>query len=144
MQEAHEDKIKQFVRKESLQELFCDLNDYNSEYLQDSLFYFGTLKAFRYSPSRINIALGWASVFIAGVLAIIHILVCLYFYKLYCFYIALTATTIIFMFAIITLILCYMKNYIKGGKPNKPKLKQVSKWNVKKIFRLFKTKVTFN
>ena len=129
VQEAHEDKIKQFVENnESLQELYCKLDDY--EYpnakkilgnkqmnlnLKDGLFVFGQLKAFRYSPSKINIALGWISAFVAILLIIVYMLMWLYCIKFYCFYTALVTIATIFIFTILILLLYFMKNYLKGG-----------------------------
>lgn len=65
VQEAHEEHIKKLVEKDTdlqnLKGIYCDLRDY--EYLGESenLFSFGVLTPFRYSPSKINIALGWIS-----------------------------------------------------------------------------------
>ena len=132
VQEAHEDKIKQFVENnESLQELYCKLDDY--EYpnakkilgnkqmnlnLKDGLFVFGQLKAFRYSPSKINIALGWFSVFMAILLMTIHISICLYPHikQLHCCLIVLIWLIIICISIKLIAMFCSLKKYIKGGE----------------------------
>ena len=76
VQEAHEKQIENFIEEnKDLKILYCNLKDY--EYLSKSekLFSFGVLTPFRYSPSKINIALGWVSFVVAIILLVIHICV---------------------------------------------------------------------
>ena len=85
VQEAHESCIDKFIKKnKDLKELFCNLNEY--EYLNSNKIcgyrqrnpklsgIFGIFSAFRYSPSKINIALGWLSLIASFILLNIHIL----------------------------------------------------------------------
>ncbi len=125
VQEAHEKHIKNLVEKDTdlqkLKGIYCDLRDY--EYLSESknLFSFGVLTPFRYSPSKINIALGWFSVYLAGVLMTIHILIPLFAsVKLLCNLPIATLIVIAIMCAIVEIVLILyvfhkMKDYLKGG-----------------------------
>lgn len=91
VQEAHEEHIKNFdFQNDNIKNLFCDLDSYeyveriNSKIdtkdktlnpkLKDSLFFRGVLQPYRYSPSKINIALGWVSCLLGIVLFIVHIM----------------------------------------------------------------------
>ncbi|MGX2983535.1 RipA family octameric membrane protein [Helicobacter sp. 23-1045] len=63
VQEAHEKHIERYTKNCDCN-LFCDLGKYETKLkhkIGRSLILCGTLKPFRYSPSRINIALGWVS-----------------------------------------------------------------------------------
>ena len=91
VQEAHEEHIKNFdFQNDNIKNLFCDLDSYeytecidsknntkdktlNSKF-NDNLLCRGVLQPYRYSPSKINIALGWVSCLIGGVLFIAHIM----------------------------------------------------------------------
>lgn len=75
VQEAHERHIQRYMRKQKCR-LFCNLNTYEkilNKNMCGDLVFCGTLKACRYSPSKINIALGWLSLFVSACLAVIHI-----------------------------------------------------------------------
>ena len=90
VQEAHErhiedlgfDKVEKMVAKNCDKRLFCDLGKYdNPPYSDDknkpmdvkeNLFFGGDLKPYRYSPSKINIALGCFSFLLAFLLIITH------------------------------------------------------------------------
>ena len=82
VQEAHERHIKDLnfdtLNKVDIdtmknQRLFCDLDIYYNKLVRDKkISVWHPLKAYRYSPSRINIALGWLSVIVSIVLGIIH------------------------------------------------------------------------
>lgn len=90
VQEAHErhikdlgfDKVEKIVAKNCDKRLFCDLGKHNNQPDNDdtnkpmevnpNLFFGGDLKPYRYSPSKINIALGCFSFLLAFLLIITH------------------------------------------------------------------------
>lgn len=75
VQEAHEEHITSFeFNNAKIKQLFCDLNIYEPilKY-KKKLSAISPLKAYPYSPSKINIALGWVSCFFAFVLMNYHI-----------------------------------------------------------------------
>ncbi len=84
VQEAHEWHIKNLQIDEvekDVKKLFCDLDSYDKckhkEYdiednISSSLFFNGDLESYRYSPSKINIALGRFSFFVSLLLIIYH------------------------------------------------------------------------
>lgn len=77
VQEAHEAKIKQYSKRYKCN-LFCDLNVYQkatSKGRQNKLSFICPLKSYRYSPSKINIALGWVSLLVSIVFLYIHLLI---------------------------------------------------------------------
>lgn len=77
VQEAHEAKIKQYSKRYKCN-LFCDLNVYQkatSKGWQNKLSFICPLKSYRYSPSKINIALGWVSLLVSIVLLYIHLFI---------------------------------------------------------------------
>lgn len=137
VQEAHEAHIKDFnFDKKDIKKLFCKLETYEYKTHQDDyndkdkkeinkdlnpkLFFGGALKAYRYSPSKINIVLGWVSACLAGALMLIHILMLLFSAKL--FYNLTTNILIIIAIVcvaveIITMfyVFCKKKDYLKGG-----------------------------
>ena len=87
VQEAHERHIDDLkfdildeidIDTKKNQRLFCDLSIYFNKLAKDKkISVYRPLKAYRYSPSRINIALGWVSVAISIILAFIHcIIIC--------------------------------------------------------------------
>lgn len=91
VQEAHEEHIKNFdFQNYDIKNLFCDLDSY--EYAKHidsqtntkdktlnpklkSLLSCGVLQPYRYSPSKINIALGWVSLLVSIVFLYIHLLI---------------------------------------------------------------------
>lgn len=91
VQEAHEEHIKNFdFQNYDIKNLFCDLDSY--EYAKHidsqtntkdktlnpklkSLLSCGVLQPYRYSPSKINIALGWVSLLVSIVLLYIHLFI---------------------------------------------------------------------
>ena len=77
VQEAHEAKIRQYSKRYK-SNLFCDLNVYQkatSKGWQNKLSFICPLKSYRYSPSKINIALGWVSLLVSIVLLYIHLFI---------------------------------------------------------------------
>lgn len=77
VQEAHEAKIKQYSKRYKCN-LFCDLNVYQkatNKGWQNKLSLICPLKSYRYSPSKINIALGWVSLLVSIVLLYIHLFI---------------------------------------------------------------------
>lgn len=77
VQEAHEAKIKQYSKRYKCN-LFCDLNVYQkatNKGWQNKLSFICPLKSYRYSPSKINIALGWVSFLVSIVLVYIHLFI---------------------------------------------------------------------
>ena len=125
VQEAHEEHINDLKFDEiDNKRLFCNLNDYEypkskinaktgqkemNENLKSSLFFrCGTTQAYRYSPSKINIALGWLSCFISFSLIGYHI-----GFAIDCSCMAIVAIVILFAtMAITTSIIGY---FLKGG-----------------------------
>ncbi len=85
VQEAHEkhidnlgfDKVDEIdIDTKTNKRLFCDLGIYNNKLAMDekvSVWY--PLKPYRYSPSRINIFLGWLSAIISIMLGIMHTMI---------------------------------------------------------------------
>ncbi len=128
VQEAHENKIRkwEFIYIE-INKIFCNLNDYKptKDKLSQDLFLCGgldnNLKAFRYSPSKINIALGWFSAVIATILCIVHTIFAM---QKYCEFASNWAVAIIVSMIVVSLIaICLMpyfvKRYLKGGEQGK-------------------------
>lgn len=120
VQEAHEKHIENFINKNDFaKELYCNLD--NNDIVKqidtnDSLVFSGILSAFRYSPSRINILLGWISLVISFALALFYILNLLSpFFKphpcvVVCGFIVIGIATIAIICSF-----CCMKDYLKGG-----------------------------
>ena len=125
VQEAHEahidnlnlDEIKEpNSNANKHKRLFCILSDYETKLkkqdkLSEKLFVNGALKAYRYSPSRINIALGWFSVLMAMMLGIVHIIAVLGYW--------------ILLVSIPILSICYIKpreQHLKSSKQNQPQI----------------------
>lgn len=128
VQEAHEEHIKHFdFQNDDIKKLFCDLDSYECAERIDSknntkdktlnpklnggLFCCGVLQPYRYSPSKINIALGWVSCLLGIVLFIVHIMniFCTTLCLVCC--IALVALIIVALYSCLTLI----KSHLKGG-----------------------------
>ena len=95
VQEAHENHIKHFdFQNNNVKKLYCDLDFYEwlehadsqsipkdktlNPKLNESIFCCGTLNPYRYSPSKINIALGWVSCLLGSVLFLVHSLSIIY------------------------------------------------------------------
>ena len=77
VQEVHEAHI---LKHNGLDCLFCDLDkyqngDYDTQNLKqaDKISFWNPLKSYRYSPSKINIALGWLSLIISTIFLYIHL-----------------------------------------------------------------------
>ena len=128
VQEAHEEHIKHFdFQNDNIKNLFCDLDSYEyvehidsknntkgktlNPKLNDRLFCCGVLQPYRYSPSKINIALGWVSCLLGGVLFITHIMSIFYTTLCPIGYAVLVALIIIALCSCLTLI----KSHLKGG-----------------------------
>lgn len=125
VQEAHERHIQRYIKKHKCR-IFCDLNTYErilNKKLCSDLVFCGTLKAYRYSPSKINIYLGWLSHFLACLLISYHI----GFYAYYIYTKIFKWSDIYYLpyviTALIMLILAFLpfcvnsmiKNRLKGG-----------------------------
>ena len=130
VQEAHEEHIKNFdFQNDNIKNLFCDLDSYEyarhtdsknntkdktiNPKLNDRLFCCGVLQPYRYSPSKINIALGWVSCLLGIVLFIVHIISI--FYTTLCL-----VWCIVFILAIFV-VLCFSSKCLKDtlrGKGN--------------------------
>ncbi len=88
VQEAHEEHIKKFdiniylpynedIKEEEKINLFCDLSKYEDSIKKENGCYLTcALKSARYSPSKINIALGYVSWFVACLALSVHIGFC--------------------------------------------------------------------
>ena len=125
VQEAHEAHIRKFDFNETEQDikkLFCELDEYEyaekqecseskeiNKDLSARLLCFGALKPYRYSPSKINIALGVISAVVACVLTLLHI--CKIGFTCPSFIVAV----VIFILALFV-ISCFIKKQVKGGK----------------------------
>lgn len=120
VQEAHEAHIEDFNFCENdTKKLFCKLESYEYKTHQDNysdkdkkeinkdlnpnLFFGGALKAYRYSPSKINIALGFFSAIVAFILSVIHAVMSKNCY-------------VIIPIALLLIVLVYLMKYLKGGE----------------------------
>lgn len=132
VQEAHEEHIKNFdFQNDDIKNLFCDLDSYEyakhidsknntkdktlNPKLNDRLFCCGVLQPYRYSPSKINITLGWVSCLLGGVLFIAHIM------SIFCTTLCLVWCIVLVVLIIIALCNCLtlIKSHLKGGEnPN--------------------------
>lgn len=143
VQEAHEDKIKHFnfSNFKNLNALFCDLDEYefkNNEHkitkekvinkdLKDNLLVGGELlKAYRYSPSKINIFLGKFSCVLAIVLFLWHIAYLAFNAKLYSIVVILFVVSLEII-VLTFLSVCYFRNDLKGGKMKNQNLNKGAK-----------------
>lgn len=124
VQEAHEDNIDKFdFMNRDINNIFCNLNDYKPEKDKSSpnlLFCGGldeNLKAFRYSPSKINIVLGLFSAVIATILSMIHTIFTMQAYCILTFKCAVFLVIAIIVISLIAICLmpCFVKRYLKGG-----------------------------
>ena len=102
--------------------LLCDLDKFDSSMidLNPNLFYGEVLKAYRYSPSKINIMLGYVSYCVAMILSLTHIFVALYYAdKLFwCYILIITLVTIATTFTMIAFISCLIQCDLKGKTQN--------------------------
>ena len=82
VQEAHEKHIKNLncdliyeidSQTGKLKRYFCDLSNYQDRIEKKNLSSNKLFSSYRYSPSKINIALGWISCLLGGILFIVHI-----------------------------------------------------------------------
>ena len=121
VQEAHEKHIENFIENDKdLKKLYCNLKDYEYLNLSDNLFCFGILERHRYSPSKINIALGWISILVATVLMTIHILILLFSITPQCnisISVLIVALLICALIEIASIFYIFyrLKDYLKGG-----------------------------
>lgn len=121
VQKAHEKHIEKFiVNSDIAKELYCNLKDYECLSKNDNLFlYRKLLTPYRYSPSKINIALGWISEYLAVALALIHFILLFSGIKLSCN----PPTAILIIVAIVCAIMGILafivfwkkKDYLKGS-----------------------------
>lgn len=128
VQEAHEEHIKNFdFQNDDIKNLFCDLDSYEyakhidsqvntkdktlNPKLKDSLLCCGVLQPYRYSPSKINIALGWVSCLLGIVLFIAHIM------SIFCTTLCPIGYAVLVTLIIIALYSCltFIKSHLKGG-----------------------------
>ena len=115
VQEAHEAHIAKYIEKcEKIGYLFCNLGKYcNGDYdtdrnnVKDKVSIKNPLKAYRYSPSKINIALGWVSAVVASALGVIHAITSM---NQYIIILALCVTLVIMLLG------DYFMECLKGGK----------------------------
>lgn len=124
IQRAHERHIELYGRKYGCR-LYCKLKEQENALqneLDNSLLRCGCLKAYRYSPSKINIFLGWFSCVVSIFLLLIHIVWCAY--AVVCNLIDIKTTCAIIVVAIIVFLLillfvcyqcCNFKKKLKGG-----------------------------
>lgn len=127
VQEAHERHIenlnfdnlgKSNVKTEQCKRLFCNLNIYEDKLkkenkLSEDLYYSEALKAWRYSPSKINIILGCFSVIVATILLITHTVMA------FCSEIFQYTIIVVSVILVITRFCCFhIKNCVKGGEQN--------------------------
>lgn len=107
IQEAHEEHLKDCLGNEKA---YCNLDDY----IKDSCFF--SLKPYRFSPSKINILLGWFSVSIFALVVIINLLYifcnkCLFVCNPYCL---LLIIMMMILLLLIVFWICLIKS-CKGG-----------------------------
>ena len=131
VQEAHEkhienlnfDKLNEVDTKiNQYKRLFCDLDTYETKLnekdrLSKKLLINGALQAYRYSPSKINIILGWFSVLIAVSLGAVHLFVA---FSEWCIVLQIlfSVLSVIFIAILVCCITKSLKHYLKGGKHN--------------------------
>lgn len=124
VQEAHEKHINKLTKNKSeVQDLFCQLDKYTKR-KHHNLLFSNSLKAFRYSPSKINIALGQLSYCVGIILALCHI-------GFYIYYVWKNTIDIGIVFSIIHIVgfgillalyigcVAYIKYKLKGKKTKK-------------------------
>lgn len=128
VQEAHEEHIKNFdFQNDDIKNLFCDLDSYEyakhidsqvntkdktlNPKLKDSLLCYEVLQPYRYSPSKINIALGWVSCLLGIVLFIAHIM------SIFCTTLCPIGYAMLVTLIIVALCSCltFIKSHLKGG-----------------------------
>lgn len=112
VQEAHERHIKKFIGNNDIAKgLYCNLKDYEYLSKKDNLFFCGVLKPYRYSPSKINIALGLVSCSIGLCLFALHIL------AIICHFVSFRYACLIALLLFIVLIILWiiLMCCLKGG-----------------------------
>lgn len=138
VQEAHEkhienlnfDKLNEVnIKTNQYKKLFCDLSIYEDKLklenkLNEDLFFSESLKAWRYSPSKINIILGCFSVIVAIILSIVHIVIAFY-NEIFQYMIILASITLI----LICLCSFHIRKCVKGGKPKQNKNSEINAQN---------------
>ena len=112
VQEAHEKHIKRYIKFYQCS-VYCDLKKYEkklNEQLSNNLLFCNSLRGYRYSPSKINIILGWFSALMAITLGIVHIVL------------AFSCWAVLGIFVIILMccIVKSLKQCLKGGEQDKP------------------------
>ena len=135
VQEAHENHIKHFdFQNDNVKTIYCDLDSY--EYLEhtdsqstpndkalnpklnESIFCCGTLNSYRYSPSKINIALGWVSCLLGSILFFAHSI------SIFCTNLCLIVCILIVLGMFVGLCFGqkYLKTSLKGGNTKNKEL----------------------
>lgn len=142
VQEAHEDKIDKFdFMNRDINNIFCNLDDYEPQKHKSSqsLFLSGSLKAYRYSPSKINIALGIFSIMVAGILYVIHIMFifCEYYKQLNLTCPLIVIIGIVLLLAVVFGAPCLTTIHLKGEKSDKQNIKNTIKQQGEKMTILF-------
>ena len=124
VQEAHEEHIKNLkfdwlgeinIEMGTYKRLFCDLGNYQDRIEKKNQSSNELFSSYRYSPSKINIALGWVSVVVAVILSAIHIMIWTHSLIDLSRYYILFAFPIFSIFAIVIFMAFCMKDYLKGG-----------------------------
>ncbi len=121
VQETHEKHIEKFiVNSDIAKELYCNLKDYECLSKNDDLFLSRKLLTpYRYPPSKINIALGWVSEYLAVALALIHFILLFSGIKLSCnlptAILIIVAIVCVIMGILAFIVFCKKKDYLKGG-----------------------------
>lgn len=117
IQEAHEEHLKGYLKKCSIsyKKAYCDLNKFEKILKRAKRLYFlCPLKAYRFSPSKINIALGWLSMCIFVCVFIFNCAICLFPLDS-CYFIG----ALIFIIALIIIVSLLLFLFCKGGKETK-------------------------
>ncbi|MGX2972694.1 RipA family octameric membrane protein [Helicobacter sp. T3_23-1059] len=121
VQEAHEAHIENLncdliyeidSQTGKLKRYFCNLSNYQDRIEKKNLSSNKLFSSYRYSPSKINIALGWISFAAAIILSVIHAFMFLDMPNCLCalFFIVL------FVVAVAMPLITYFKQCLKGGK----------------------------
>lgn len=129
IQEAHEAQV---LKYNELECLFCDLGkyqngDYDTKSLKqaDKISFWNPLKSYRFSPSKINIALGYTSLLFATILLVFHILYGLDFAKNIWGYIKAYKTWIVIIGVLTFVVALFLGTYFLKGSNKKLSNNQV-------------------